>query len=676
MKKEVNLLRDGEFLRQLDLDNNKKRYVRIIILSQDEKPIRSIEGEVTGGSISVTGNSPIRRAGSITFVAENKKNDLTDVNNLLSINKKIKILIGIENHINNVFEDIVWFKQGIFVIASPSITHNASGVTVTLQLKDKMCLLNGENGGGLPASIIFDSYDQIMGKKELGTNENLPKNPNDYTVYKKGNNYYKWNSAYGWEEASESNVGQITSVPQKIFDIIQTLVCNYGNEPLNNIIINDVPYEIKNIVRNTSSNELYYNDTTQRYSYDYDTVLEGGDPRNVVSFGYNEDCGYIYTGYTYPGELISGIGETVTSVLDKIKNVLGNFEYFYDIDGRFVFREIKNYLNNTYVPVDISSAANLLDNKNCFMDLSHSSQSVYTFDNGSALVSSYTNNPKFTNIKNDFHIWGKNKDGYCIHYHVAIKKKPQEPFATRQVVFEVNEDQESTGRIRLPKPGEESVSYEPTDWRAELYLRGLEKQKLQQRPDVYEQEILDLFDSIYDMQEKKFKGNPKTPTDLTYWIDYILPAKMQDISIDSIGQKRISHQQDKIVKLYNPDIPDNIMIDSSYDDSVVNLLKSKCADKGNSFSNVSHSVYQNIGLGTVGYNAQEVARDLLYKHTNYAVTISISSIPILYLDVNTRITVRDFLSGISGDYIINSINVPLAGNGTMSISATKVYDRI
>jgi hypothetical protein len=43
------------------------------------------------------------------------------------------------------------------------------------------------------------------------------------------------------------------------------------------------------------------------------------------------------TDLVYAGDLISNIGETLTSVLDKIKNMLGNFEYFYDLGGRFVF---------------------------------------------------------------------------------------------------------------------------------------------------------------------------------------------------------------------------------------------------------------------------------------------------------------------------------------------------
>jgi hypothetical protein len=36
--------------------------------------------------------------------------------------------------------------------------------------------------------------------------------------------------------------------------------------------------------------------------------------------------------------LIANAGETVVSILEKIKNILGNYEYFYDIDGNFVFQ--------------------------------------------------------------------------------------------------------------------------------------------------------------------------------------------------------------------------------------------------------------------------------------------------------------------------------------------------
>jgi hypothetical protein len=52
---------------------------------------------------------------------------------------------------------------------------------------------------------------------------------------------------------------------------------------------------------------------------------------------YGETVGYQLTDLVYAGELIANLGESVTSVLDKIVNMLGNYEYFYDYYGKFIF---------------------------------------------------------------------------------------------------------------------------------------------------------------------------------------------------------------------------------------------------------------------------------------------------------------------------------------------------
>jgi hypothetical protein len=52
----------------------------------------------------------------------------------------------------------LWFPLGVYVIAGNSISYSDSGLVASLQLKDKMCLLNGECGGTLPASVVFDNF--------------------------------------------------------------------------------------------------------------------------------------------------------------------------------------------------------------------------------------------------------------------------------------------------------------------------------------------------------------------------------------------------------------------------------------------------------------------------------------------------------------------------------------
>jgi hypothetical protein len=102
----------------------------------------------------------MRRTANIQLFADDENNDLTNINNLISINKKVKIQIGIKNNTKKYLQyPILWFPQGVFVIVDASIEHSIDGVKINLTLHDKMALLNGECGGILPSSITFSEME-------------------------------------------------------------------------------------------------------------------------------------------------------------------------------------------------------------------------------------------------------------------------------------------------------------------------------------------------------------------------------------------------------------------------------------------------------------------------------------------------------------------------------------
>lgn len=691
----MDYLKDSDFLIKLYKQPNIIYYTRIIVLDKNNFPITSIEGRVSAGGVNIDGASSVRRTCNITFVADAIKNDLTDIDNILSINKKIKIERGLLNEIDDRYDKIIWFPQGIFIINQPSISHNITGVTISLSCKDKMCLLNGECGGGLPSSITFHEYDQLIGSQAVSA---LPEQPNEYTIYNLGSEKYKWTVTKGWVKIkdSEDNSGSIVTIKQRIYDIILTLVANFGNEDISNILISDVPIQLKQLVRWVGTGSVYYNARTGVYTTNQ--LLITDDESNWKEFKFNDDIGYIYTDFIYPGELISNIGDNVCSVLDTICNALGNFEYFYDIEGHFVFKEKTNYLNNSYnevttyrlsnankIEVDnetkfLALAANdlfILDDLNYQVDFNSNSKIIYEFNDGNNMVTSYSNSPNFMNIKNDYHIWGKNQDGFGIHYHLAFKKKPN-IMNTYRIVEVQNEFGDYTGQVRLATEEEAGKPYVPNDWRAELYMQGLSKQFRHQRPDVYEQELLDLFDMIYDMREQKFKTDiVSSPNELIYFLDFVEPkTETMDYTVDAIGQKTYSYQYDKIIKLFNCNVPNNIILDIGAAPEERQSDIRRCELEGCPYSNIDSAIYSNIAIGTVGYSAEEKVRELLYQYTNYSETINIQTYPIYHLDVNTRIVVNDSASGIHGDYIVKSISLPLDSKSTMSISAIKALERV
>ncbi|MGN1342649.1 MAG: hypothetical protein ACI4VL_05435 [Bacilli bacterium] len=94
-------------------------------------------------------------------------------------------------------------------------------------------------------------------------------------------------------------------------------------------LLNDVEFDEEPTLIKFLIVEKDKNDNTYTYLSDKDYSL--------AKIEYGDTPGYFLTDLTYAGELIGKAGETLTSVLDKIKNMLSNFEYYYDINGKFIF---------------------------------------------------------------------------------------------------------------------------------------------------------------------------------------------------------------------------------------------------------------------------------------------------------------------------------------------------
>ena len=163
MRQDYPYLKDEKFLKELNQKPIKEQFAKIILLDWLERPIQEIQGIVTGGNINIDGKSSLRRTCSLSvYVHDEDYARVTNLDNLISINKKMKLEIGLVNQTKKYKDyDIIWFPQGLFVMINPGISHGTNGTTISVTLKDKMCLLNGECGGTIPASTQFDQYETI-----------------------------------------------------------------------------------------------------------------------------------------------------------------------------------------------------------------------------------------------------------------------------------------------------------------------------------------------------------------------------------------------------------------------------------------------------------------------------------------------------------------------------------
>lgn len=377
---------------------NQRQYIRLTLLDWNENPIREIQGEVSSGSLSKVAQSPVRRSGNLSVAIDAGSYSIDDAKADFAINKKIYIELGVRNETKKYPDyPIFWFPEGVFFIGSFSINSSSGSTTnISITIKDKMAMLNGEIGGKFPSVTYFDSMDTQLPDGTIATKKVL------------------------------------------IFNIIQELVHHFGKEPLTNIVIENVPLRIRRVLKWTGSSPLYMiyhleekQGTSNVVDFEPLNMLKptfttqepaANDVYEVFYAG--DDIGYIRDDFVVTNELVGNAGETVTSILDKIVSILGNYEYFYDVFGTFHFREIQNYMNHTLGEKALSQ----LTEKDYLVDPSNS-KSVFTFSDES-LLTSITVTPLYENIKNDYVIDGLHKNevtgiDHAVRYHLVIDEKPE-----------------------------------------------------------------------------------------------------------------------------------------------------------------------------------------------------------------------------------------------------------
>lgn len=690
-------LNDKVFLKKLDNENYKEQLIRLTVLKfSTEEPIASLEGKATSGSINLNGNSSIRRALSGSVVVDpmgikvqgynqnQTYSNIINIDNLISLNKKIKVEIGFTNTLAYLGEryypneEIIWIPLGLYIMKTANVSKNSSGaISISLNGTDKSALLNGEAGGVIPADTILseqESFSTNETKRE--TEEILLKN------------------------------------------IIKSLVINFGGERAENIIITDIPDTIDKVIK--------WNDTQPVYLYEETgnkkLVMEKpNNMQNVTEFFYGDDIGYREEPFVYPGTLEAKAGETVATILDKIKNMLGNFEWFYDVYGRFHFQEKKNYINNSIVSKleDLSEQG--------YLSTINMGKSAYIFDSSNRkLITNISNAPQYQNIKNDLIILGakKTKSGaeVPLKYHLAFDSKPSvdtEPklafvmtdfLGQKQPIFlekGVNLSTDTKRPIPYTKdlyylvedttnskwvieywdsemdgyrlfPEWEVCYLIPTDWRSQLYFNGRMSSNKTFYNNYYAAELNSEFPKMYDIQAEKqgdgnygpiykgaYNGELK---DYQYFLDFLEGAEggstpISQFNINNIGRRTKIGGDKSSTCIFPTEVPNYYY-----------TFGNEKVTGNKEVIQIDEEVYNRFATGGSQVAAYDKMKELLVQCTQYNEVVNITTIPIYYLEPNSRISIEDNDIGLNGDYIINTISLPLT-IGTSTIACSKCLEK-
>lgn len=424
------------FLNKLFQEKVIEKFARITRLDINDYPLEEITGKITSGSVNLDSKSNVHRTCNLSMIILNSSDAISS----WGLTSRFKLEIGIMNNIDSNYPNKIWFNYGVFIITSFNFSQSGAQKTLSISGKDKMCLLNGEYGGKFHAQIDF-------GKEEI-------------------------------VETGNDGTKIITTNKVPIRTIIIKMLQQYGNESLHNIIIEDLEdyglqlleyrgegdlYLVRRFDQEYYSNiyfQTYAQETTCYLKINgtvvertlstlpsYDQLLSDNfiinnddsvkitfyrpsnwdavpkkDCYSVAKLSYGETAGYHQIKLVYPGELIANIGESVTSVLDKIKNMLGDFEYFYNENGQFIFRRQRSYTGVAWSPL-VSDDQEYHINEG----LAISSSSDFVFKDNK-MITQLSINPNWSSLVNDFSVWGE-RDGISggkipIHIRYAIDTKP------------------------------------------------------------------------------------------------------------------------------------------------------------------------------------------------------------------------------------------------------------
>ena len=408
----------------------------------------------------------------------NKYGNIISTNNCSIYSPAPKLVAYSDDYNLKNYPDIVWFRQGIFILSTFSTSVSTNNYTVSLQGKDKMCMLSGDLGGSLFASIDFGTEEEykdvyievknlnpmnyVAGKYYILNNEN------EYIINNEQWPYSTWpedSDQHPEEEWPKLYQQSYEYIKKKIplEKILKEAIHAYANEPYQNIIIKDLEnygleqltykgsktlYVLKNpdtghfeqmAIKGTVSQIDNLIDNDENFVFDYlvdslvsdaeeptiiDIVLNDREVHyTVAQINYGDDIGYRLTELVYSGDLISSIGESITSVIEKIKNMLGDFEYFYDLDGRFIFQRKQIYVNTVWSQLTKNS-----DEDEHMINYANNDKHISFSFEGNKIISAFQNAPVLNNLKNDYVVWGKRKTttgtDIPIHVRYAIDKKP------------------------------------------------------------------------------------------------------------------------------------------------------------------------------------------------------------------------------------------------------------
>lgn len=648
-----------EVLKYIDSLTDRTEFTAVEVFNNKDECLARIEGDATGGTLSLTNQSSVRRTGSLNLLVPEYErgmygmdimHEVTNMETLISMNKIVRVWKGIEDtagyldkngtswsqkDVGSTRPGIFWFNMGTYLLSNASVTYNNQGIQVSMKLNDPMARLNGEAGGTIASKVQHSPIDT--------------------------------------EELKEGKIVIDSTLPTTK-TIVKTVLRDFGGfkeEDLQGAI--DIPEDYDAVVHWAGNYDIMIHEASGYWQI---AKAPNSIPTGwikIPAWGY---MGYMTKPFVYPTKsespFTSEAGSTVSAVLDTIKNTLGNYEHFFTPAGKYRFQPIQNYVTKGMPQDDITKA---LDAKYFYTPAKD--LQIYSLQDAK-IITAYTNAPQYNQIKNDFMVIGKHPElELPIRYHVTLERRIP---ANEKRYWTIQWAKDDKDVARVYSATEGGATDCGDNYRLKKYLQVIAEND----QTAFGKEIREEFPKMFDIENMQWRFDPTSSArdSLLYWFDIIdsrsIAGDIGQFGVETIGRRTKVIPDDQVNCLFTSYMPERDLytedqwIFGEYKDGKF-VQYDKDSEEG---KKAIDAINSKIGLGITRIPAEDYIRASLHQYLSYNENITINAVPIYHLDVNQLIYVENNESDIQGNYIIDSISYPLNFDGLMTINARKMMTMV
>ena len=334
--------------------------IKIEVYNFNDEVIEEINCGLISGNISIDAESDIRRTASLVLSPDTQQNLNVDENNIIWLNKKIKIYIGIQD---TVTEEYKYWANGIYVFMNTNATYDAVTNQISVDCSDMMSYWDGTRSGKIGSKKIeypayVESIFEVIGGTEWITQKDEAvfaykcTTLTDKPYYNTNFNFTYIGSTHNIETSDLWSVTyqkedrtNITLTNQKASD---WGIFGKGTFTSNSFYVhyfykNGEPISY-NYIRDAMINAVTQLGQLTRYNIDWLGEAKA-QPNYLADWDYEQyrksttvvglDGKNYLQCFTIPHDIEFTSDTTVLSVVTELRDLYENYETFFDEDGIF-----------------------------------------------------------------------------------------------------------------------------------------------------------------------------------------------------------------------------------------------------------------------------------------------------------------------------------------------------